>query len=344
MSEEPYAITLGTAGGPLWWNTPDAHTTRQGIATAVVVNGAVYLVDCGRGVDDQFSRSGLAIHDLRGVFITHLHSDHVMGLPSFLLSGWAMARHRTGAPIPIIGPGDRGALPPINSNASGDVRPMHPAEPTNGTSAMVDHVFRAFSTDLTDRMLDSLLSSPDQLYSGQDIVIPEAVQFDPNSNPTPRDMEPFEVFRDENVVVTATLVQHPPIAPAFAFRFDFEGGSVTISGDTAPCDNLVRLAQGTSLLLHEAIDFQWAQQAYAGVPATQREAVLEHHRKSHTSAREAGRIATRAGAQSLALHHLVPGNGAAESFADVSEEFAGQVIIPDDREVIPLVRQMAATS
>lgn len=337
----PHVITLGTAGGPLWWNAPPATTERQGIATAVVVNESVYLVDCGRGVGDRFARVGLTVHDLRGVLLTHLHSDHVTGIPDLLLSGWAMARGRTGPSIPVLGPGDRAALPPVNERAEAPVAPLHPEEPTSGTSAMVDHLFRAFSTDVTDRMLDSLMGSPRDLFVPRDIAIPDAAGYHPNTNPTPPEMEPFVVHRDENVTVTATLVQHPPIAPAFAFRFDSDQGSVTISGDTAPCDNLVRLARGTDLLLHEAIDFGWAERSYSGLPAAQREAVLAHHRKSHTSAREAGGLAARAGAGALALHHLVPGDSLPDAFADAREDFPGPVLVPSDNERIPLVPQPA---
>jgi ribonuclease BN (tRNA processing enzyme) len=58
------------------------------------------------------------------------------------------------------------------------------------------------------------------------------------------------VMEDENLTVTATLVVHPPVTPAFAFRFDAPDRSIVISGDTARSDNLVRLAQGADVLVH----------------------------------------------------------------------------------------------
>src|SRR5690606_42116883 len=59
-----------------------------------------------------------------------------------------------------------------------------------------------------------------------------------------------------------SLHDDPPIV-----RFDTADGSVTISGDTAPCQSLVTLARDTDLLLHEAIDFDWVERAYgAGSP------------------------------------------------------------------------------
>src|SRR3989441_1758553 len=53
-----------------------------------------------------------------------------------------------------------------------------------------------------------------------------------------------EVMQDENVTVTATLVNHPPVVPAFSYRFDARDRSIVISGDTARSDNLVQLARG----------------------------------------------------------------------------------------------------
>jgi len=60
-------------------------------------------------------------------------------------------------------------------------------------------------------------------------------------------------MQDENVRVTATLVDHPPVFPAFAYRFDASDRSIVISGDTRPCENLVKLAQKVDVLVHSAM-------------------------------------------------------------------------------------------
>ena len=59
------------------------------------------------------------------------------------------------------------------------------------------------------------------------------------------------VLQDDNVKVTAALVNHPPIDPAFAYRFDAPDRSIVISGDTAVSKNLIALAQGADVLVHE---------------------------------------------------------------------------------------------
>ncbi len=338
MDLSPRVITLGTAGGPRWWGARSAGRRRNGIATAVVVGTAVYLVDCGRGASGQFAEAGLDPNQLRGIFLTHLHSDHTVDMAGMLLFGWMMTGQRQGAPVRIVGPGDRGMLPPVNQHAEGDVKPLFADTPTAGTKDMVEHLFRAYSADLTDRMLDSLRPSPYTVFEACDIAIPAETGYHPNENATPEGMEPFTIYTDELVTVTATLVAHPPVAPAFAFRFDTAEGSVTISGDTAPCANLVRLARDTDLLLHEAIDMDWAANSYADVDEATRAATIEHHRKSHTTPRQAGELATAAGARALALHHLVPGNAEPAVWRSAEETFAGPVFVPDDLETISFAR------
>jgi ribonuclease BN (tRNA processing enzyme) len=66
-------------------------------------------------------------------------------------------------------------------------------------------------------------------------------------------MEPFTVVDDGVVMVSAVLVPHGPVFPAFAFRFTPEG-SVVFSGDTAASENVVRLVHGADVLVHEVID------------------------------------------------------------------------------------------
>lgn len=326
-------ITLGTSGGPRWWkgNLRD----RSGIATAIVVGDRFYLVDAGHGVGRRIRQAGLELSDLGGVFITHLHSDHTIDLPALIVFGMHELQHRADHPVPIVGPGQRGALPPVSPRAIVTPRPVAPANPTPGVVGMFNSIVAAYATDINDRVLDSLRTSPEVLFDPRDITVPETIGFHPNTNPHP-DMEPFVVFEDDCVTVTATLVEHPPIAPAFAFRFDSEFGSVTVSGDTREAANLVRLAHDTDILLHEAIDFSWVDGMYEHRTDEEGRASRDHHYKSHTSFDGAVRIGNAAGAKTLALHHLVPGAADEGSWAHGQELFNGQFLVPDDLDVIPV--------
>lgn len=332
----PRVVTLGTAGGPRWWTGENAGR-RSGIATAVVVGDAVYLVDAGSGVGNQLMKAGFNAGDLRGIFLTHLHSDHTIDLASLAIFGLFTIKPGQ-PPIQIIGPGDRGSLPPASPRATTAPQPLYPANPTPGTAGMFSHLMQAYATDLNDRVIDSLRPSPLDHFTATDIQIPAGTGYLPNETPTPEGFVPFEIYRDELVTVTATLVEHPPIAPAFAFRFDTVEGSVTISGDTAPCENLVTLAQGTDLLLHEAIDFDWVQRMYGSVGTEAAEASMDHHRRSHTSPQQAIELAERAGARSLALHHLVPGTTPLSVWLSHAGGFSGTFLVPEDLDIISCAR------
>ncbi|MGO2139884.1 MAG: MBL fold metallo-hydrolase [Leucobacter sp.] len=327
MPHPPKIITLGTAGGPRWWN-PATRDSRAGISTAVVVGGRSYLVDVGHGAGRQFTRAGLDIADLGGVFLTHLHSDHTTDLANLALFGMFGLTTDT-SPIPILGPGDRGMLPPVSPRATGPVTPVAPQFPTPGTADMFRLLMEAYATDLNDRVLDALRPSPLDLFAATDIELPPSLGYHANDCMTP-DMQPFTVFEDERVRVDAILVEHPPIAPAFAFRFTSDEGSVAISGDTAKTANMVRLAENVDLLLHEAISFDWVEQSYANASDETSRASRDHHYKSHTSVLEAAEVAHEAGARALAIHHLVPGSLPLADWQRAAEQAAVQVLIPTD--------------
>ena len=112
------------------------------------------------------------------------------------------------------------------------------------------------------------------------------------------------VMRDANVRVTAALVHHPPMIPAFGYRFDGADRSIVISGDTTPSDNLIKLAQGADVLVHEALLEPGVDRIVARVPNATRlkQSIMGHH----TKAVDAGRVAQAAGVKLLVLSHLVP--------------------------------------
>jgi ribonuclease BN (tRNA processing enzyme) len=87
-------ITLGTG-------TPVPNPERTGPATAVVVGGRVFLFDAGPGVMRRVAAAGLPIDGVTAAFITHLHSDHTLGLPDLILTSWVMGRS---TPMRLQGP------------------------------------------------------------------------------------------------------------------------------------------------------------------------------------------------------------------------------------------------
>jgi ribonuclease BN (tRNA processing enzyme) len=135
---------------------------------------------------------------------------------------------------------------------------------------------------------------------------------------------------DHGVTVTATLVQHAPVFPALAYRFDTPDGSVVFSGDTGVCENVVRLAQRADILVHEVIDLDALLARISTL--SNFDIVRRQLASSHTAVEEVGHIAARAGVGTLVLSHLVPGEGnhAPEKWEALvrasAPEFRGEIV------------------
>lgn len=118
--------------------TPNAEPDRWGTSVAVVVDDTPYLIDLGAGVvrrataARQAGVEGLAISKLNIAFITHLHSDHTVGYPDFMLSPWIEGRS---APARVFGP--------------------------PGLATMTEHLLAAYREDIRNRIQGLQPSNPD---------------------------------------------------------------------------------------------------------------------------------------------------------------------------------------
>ncbi|MGE5245142.1 MAG: MBL fold metallo-hydrolase [Betaproteobacteria bacterium] len=140
------------------------------------------------------------------------------------------------------------------------------------------------------------------------------------------------VMRDENVTVTSALVEHPLVAPAFAYRFDGPDRSIVISGDTARSEHVVELARGADVLVHEALWVPAIDRILARDPNAS--TLKKHLLASHTAAEDCGRVAEAAGVKTLVLSHLVPGGDASitdQMWLDAAGKyFKGRIIVGKD--------------
>jgi ribonuclease BN (tRNA processing enzyme) len=140
------------------------------------------------------------------------------------------------------------------------------------------------------------------------------------------------VFEDDNVRVTAALVDHPPVVPSFGYRFDTADRSIVVSGDTKPSDNLIELARGADVLVHDALYPAAIDRLVAAVPNAPRlrESILSHH----TTAEDAGRVAQMAGVGTLVLSHLIPPEDplvTEQMWIDAARtQFGGTVVVGKD--------------
>ncbi|MEU0650489.1 MBL fold metallo-hydrolase [Streptomyces umbrinus] len=330
-------VLLGTAGGPVWY----AGTDRVGISSALAVGDRYYLIDAGDGVGHRLRASGLGspgklvgpLDTLNGIFLTHLHSDHISDVNNLLSLGMSNGVPRNERlPIPVWGPGNRGALPPLFGPPP-EPPVVAPDHPTPGTVEMIDLLVRAFATDFNDRARDNRQRVPDQMFEAHDVPIPPEYLDDPNGDPHPR-MSPVTFYEDDWVRVSATLVQHAPVFPALAFRFDTEDGSVVFSGDTGTSDNLVELATDADVLVHEVIDRDWVEQQFPEPRSPVDESIIQHLLTAHTTIEEVGPIAERAGVGTLVLNHLVPADAPDRIFRRAQDGFSGRLVVGHDLDHI----------
>ncbi len=139
--------------------------------------------------------------------------------------------------------------------------------------------------------------------------------------------------------VTAMRNLHPPLIDTFALSFRTSTRHVVFSGDTAPLPALVDFARGADLLVHEAM-LKPALQALVARVGSSDDRLMKHLLRSHTLADQAAVIASDAGVQALALHHLIPSDdpdyGEPDWQAAVSPHFSGRIHVGTDGLRIPL--------
>jgi len=102
--------------------TPFPSAERFGSAILVEAGGKKLLFDCGRGAVIRLAQTGVKPSEIDGLFLTHLHSDHVVGIPDLWLTGWFLGRR---APLRVWGP--------------------------QGTRSMMEHLVEAYAFDLRIR-------------------------------------------------------------------------------------------------------------------------------------------------------------------------------------------------
>jgi ribonuclease BN (tRNA processing enzyme) len=98
VPEEDHLQMLGVNGGPI------LNAIHQQPATALIVDGQRYLIDCGGDTARQLAVGGLGFANLADVFVTHHHLDHVAGIPTVALLGWCVPQSRLAGKVSFWGP------------------------------------------------------------------------------------------------------------------------------------------------------------------------------------------------------------------------------------------------
>ncbi|MBI3149576.1 MAG: MBL fold metallo-hydrolase [Betaproteobacteria bacterium] len=144
--------------------------------------------------------------------------------------------------------------------------------------------------------------------------------------------QPGVVMQNDDVKVSAARVRHPPIEHAYAYRFDTTERSMVISGDTNYSLELIELAKGADVLVHEVLYMPGLEKLLSRVPNAAK--LRDHIVASHTVPEDVGRVAAAAGVKTVVLSHFVPGDDPSitdeQWTAGVRKHFNGQIVVGKD--------------
>lgn len=283
---------------------PDA--TRAGPCLGILAGDRAYIVDVGSGGVRNLGSMGFPMAKLESVYLTHLHSDHIDGLGELMTIAWVGGSRSE--PLPIFGP--------------------------VGTSEVVEGFNMAYRLDSTYRIA----------HHGPAVANPGGIGGVANEFVVPAGPAgETVVFEDADLKITAVLVTHAPIEPAFAYRIDYKDRSISISGDTIYAPRFVGLSKGVDVMLHEALDPEMVSAIGARLGElgeANSSKIFFDILDYHASPEDAARSASEAGARHLMLYHLVPPLPVplveTVFLGDVADEFDGPITVGKDGTLISL--------
>ncbi len=272
---------------------------RSTSCIAVRSGSDIILLDCGEGSQRQLMLSPFSFMKIRAVLITHLHGDHVFGLPGLVQT---MALSNRSEPLQVFGPpGTARALEAMMSVTEGEAAyGVEVVEVTGGEELEVrgmrvrpyatDHGIASVGYVIRDRdspgRLDAQKARSMGITSGRDMA-------------RLKSGETVNGVRPEDVV--------GPVIP---------GCSIAYSGDTLPCQSENEAVRGVDVIIHEATYMH----------SEERQA-LEHH---HTTALQAAEVARDAGAGYLILTHISNRYDDRSSVADEARAVFPETYIAED--------------
>jgi ribonuclease Z len=286
---------LGTSGAvPTTQRNPSAiHVEREGDRL---------LFDCGEGTQRQMMRYGAGF-DIDHVFLTHLHGDHVLGLPG-LAQTWDF--NDRDAPLSIHAPaGTRQRVEQL-VGATGE-RPSYPVrvhqlEPGDVALDREEYEVRAFDVDHRTNAVgyaiveDERKGRFDRQKAEEEFGLPPGPEYSK--------LHDGESVEHEGQVIEPSDVVGDPRP----------GRTIVYTGDTRPCNGVREAAEGADLLIHDSM-----------FDDERRERAVE---TAHSTAREAAEVARDAGVTRLALTHI-SSRYAGGGWRDLEAEAAD--VLGDDR-------------
>lgn len=306
----PDGLTVYVCGS----GAPMPDPTRMGPCLGVVAGDKAFLFDVGSGAARRLGRMGFPINKLEGIYLTHLHSDHIDGLGEMLLVSWIGGTRQE--PTPIMGP--------------------------RGTSRVVSGLNEIYEIDKGYRIAHhgEAVAPPGGFGAvAEEIVLPGDTAMVKPAGP----VEPTLVFEEGPLSIEAFPVSHAPVHPAFGFRITYKDRSVVFSGDTKRDPNIAIISEGADVLFHEALQPRLVKITGDNAAAQGNESVakiMADIPDYHTSPEDAAEIAEEAGVGTLVLYHLVPAPPSPLLYpaflGDAEDRFSGELIIAEDGMLISL--------
>ncbi|MBK5109826.1 MAG: MBL fold metallo-hydrolase [Thermoleophilia bacterium] len=251
--------------------SPLPDRKRGNPCAAIIASGKVFIVDAGERSSETISRMRIEPGRIAAVLLTHFHSDHIGGLGSVNLQRWV---------------------------ADGDPNPMRVIGPP-GTERVVAGFNEAYALD----------SSYRTAHHGEDIAPSSGSSMLAEVFSFPEGEESMVVLDEDGLKVTAFVVDHSPVDPALGYRFDYQGRSIVISGDTVYSLELIRVSRGADLLVHDALSprlLKMVEGAARRAGLANRARILADVPDYHATSPQAADAAREAGVGALALTHIVP--------------------------------------
>jgi ribonuclease Z len=251
--------------------SPLPHPTRAKPCVAVFAAGRFWVVDTGPGSWNRLALWRVDGSRIGAVLLTHFHSDHIGDLGEVDMNTWVAGRS---GPLRVFGP--------------------------PGVERVVAGFEEAYAQDAGYRTA----------HHGAELLDPRVGRLSAQPIEGPAGGSGPEVFLDEDGLrITAFSVTHDPVKPAYGYRFDYQGRSAVVSGDTVKDRAVVAVATGADVLVHEAQAnhlVAWIGEAAARANRPRVAKVMGDIPSYHTSPVEAAEVANEAGVRLLVLYHLTP--------------------------------------
>ncbi len=284
--------------------SPMPDAQRAGPCIAVIAGQRAFIFDAGSGAIRKLQPLAFPFGRLDATFLTHLHSDHIDSLGELMLQAWIAGQRDT--PLPIYGP--------------------------EGTDRVVGGFVDAYMIDRGYRIAHhgTEVARPGG-FGAQARIIDLA------------EGEPEVVYQADGITISAVEVDHRPVAPALAYRVEYKGRAVVISGDTVRSETLERFARGADVLFHEALNPAMVGAIGESLGNRGNAAgakIMADIPDYHTSPEDAARIAQQAGVEALVLYHLVPAPSVslvgAAFLGEAQDEFDGRIELAEDGMLVSL--------